>query len=129
MQLSDKQITCLLAYLGETRHTVRKRNDSELECSCGASWALFSPEHTRHLNRTFATPADLHAVYSALMRKGEWEEFYWWMIIENNDVPFVENKSAAWLFCLDHPEQIPERMKLAADWIKTTNHMKGENHE
>jgi hypothetical protein len=27
-------------------------------------------------------------------------------------------KYVAWLFCLACPEQIPERMKLAAGWIR-----------
>ena len=102
-RLTETQITRLLAYLGETRHTVRKRNDSELECSCGASWALFSPEHTKHINRTFLTWADLGALKEAIERKGEWEEFLRYAMDKNPEkyynFPYEYIKRfTAWLF-------------------------------
>jgi hypothetical protein len=61
---------------------------------------------------------DLHAVYSAMEAKGEWEEFVDHCMSKLTWAECLPQSITAWLFCLNHSEQIPERMKLAAEWIK-----------
>ena len=73
--------------------------------------------------------ADLRAVYSKMVEKGEWSKFRRYAEYQYGLIPFLEpiteDEEAnfdidleAWLFCLACPEQIPERMKLAAGWIR-----------
>jgi len=75
---------------------------------------------------------DLHAVYSALVRKGEWEKFLAFayeypgtvgLSIDNSESCesrqlMYDDFFISWLFCLDHPEQIKERMKMVCEFIE-----------
>lgn len=78
----------------------------------------------RTYNRTFTLPTDLHAVYGAMVRKGEWSNFIdhakeIFNSCEGNYRQFYWTEDfTAWLFCLNEPEQIGERMQLAADFLK-----------
>lgn len=77
-------------------------------------------------NRTFTTWADLGAVYSKMveMVDGTWEAFCNRVINEYyHDYVQIESIEDtfhfhAWLFCLNHPEQITDRMELAAEFLE-----------
>jgi|GEM_PF-4201014 len=72
--------------------------------------------------RHYDTPADLHAVYSAIVRKGEWDRFMnfanmtcrWDNLDPIRDNVF--NYFTAWLFCLASPDY-EERCQMVADWL------------
>ena len=72
----------------------------------------------------YDTIEDLHAVYSKMVDRKEWEEFQNHMVYKYREVEkddYTRWFVAAfekWLFCLACPEQLPERMKLAAGWIR-----------
>ena len=66
--------------------------------------------------RTFTTMPDLIALYEAIHGEGKWDDFFWW-IDERSPSPF-EAEANAWLFCLNAPDQIPERCKMVAEWIR-----------
>ena len=67
----------------------------------------------------YDTPADLHAVYSRMVELGEWEEFINFIDKSIQDIPLEKNGDGhAWLFCLNAPDQIPERCKMVAEWMK-----------
>jgi hypothetical protein len=109
----------LAEYCGICWHELRTMPD-RYKCSCGEIFHLKelteAEMHCDHNNRTFTAPTDLHAVYSAMVRRGEWREFYWWAISLDH-VSCVEYEGVAWLFCLNAPEQIPERLKMVVEWI------------
>ena len=63
----------------------------------------------------------LFAVYSMMVEKGEWGQFIDW-IDATQEIPLENNGDGhAWLFCLNCPEQIGERMKMACDFIRNKN--------
>ena len=74
---------------------------------------------------TFTTIPDLHAVFSAMVAKGEWEwEAFCNYAMDAYGEYWKEPESitdtfhfTAWLSCLNHPEQIGERMEMAANFI------------
>jgi len=139
--LTDDDRKMLTEYLGECWHEIAEPiTDWEepvfcLKCKQQVSWTWTPPEkptvrqHQVALNYHFTTPADLHAVYSKMVEKGEWSKFRRYAEYQYGLIPFLEpiteDEEAnfdidleAWLFCLACPEQIPERMKLAAGWIR-----------
>ncbi len=126
--LTDDERKMLTEYLGECWHEVSYK-EYRYVCKCGKEddhqnsadpMAVIRGFTKEHSGRTFTTPADLHAVYSAMVRKGEWEEFEALMWEKWPDVGSFKHgiaKYAAWLFCLAHAEQIPERMKMVCTLI------------
>ena len=136
MQLTDDDRKVLTVYIGERWHEIVAEQPYEIDgvgvgslfrCSCGQSFHAPINLHTM-INLTFTTPADLHAVYSKMVEKGEWSKFRRYAEYQYGLIPFLEpiteDEEAnfdidleAWLFCLACPEQIPERMKMVAEWI------------
>ena len=128
MQLTDDDRKMLTEYLGECWHEVSYK-EYRYVCKCGKEddhqnsadpMAVIRGFTKEHSGRTFTTSADLHAVYSKMVRKGEWEEFEALMWEKWPDVGSFKHgiaKYVAWLFCLACPEQIPERMKLVCTLI------------
>ena len=116
--LTDDDRKMLTEYLGECWHKV-KAPDSKLSKATWPTCELCNTPGWDCYRRPFTTPADLHAVYSAMMRKGEWAGF-----IEKTYEDWATEvygpqagEFIAWLFCLACPEQIPERMKLVCTLI------------
>jgi hypothetical protein len=108
--LTDDERKVLTEYLGECWHSKETWYDCDTATHCK--------------RRTFTTPADLHAVYSKMVERKEWEEFQNHMVYKYREVEkddYTRWFVAAfekWLFCLACPEQIPERMEMAAGWIR-----------
>lgn len=78
-------------------------------------------------NRTFTTPTDLFAVYGKIYADGKWDDFQDWAFerYEIGDAMGNEGEHwyfngafTAWLFCLAAPDQIGERMEMAAAFLK-----------
>lgn len=74
-------------------------------------------------NHSFTTWADLGAVYSKMVEMKNWDgEFIVYAITEwqrtNCFVDADVGEFSAWLFCLNHPEQIADRMELAAEFLE-----------
>jgi len=65
----------------------------------------------------FTTHPDLIALYEAVERAGKWEELEGYLG-KRWAVSDPDQGAAQWLFCLNHPEQIPERMKMVCEWIE-----------
>lgn len=72
----------------------------------------------------FTTPADLFAVYGKIYAEGRWEAFMQfanskcdWGNFDpiRNDAPAY---LTAWLFCLNAPDQIGERMEMVGKWLE-----------
>jgi len=124
MQLTDDDRKLLTEYIGECFH-----NPSIAKDSLGYSFALCEKCGANRSGvtfRPFTTPADLHAVYSAMVEKGEWERFLnycegkpgSYIYLDDYGHIHIQPQTFAWLFCLACPEQIPERMKMVAEWIR-----------
>ena len=126
--LSEADRKALTEYIGECWHEpkplsyqmwVGGRGSHCYTCvKCGCNYpGEWTP-------RTFTTPADLHAVYSAMVRKGEWIDFYRYSWLKGGGISGGNNheeRHVSWLFCLDAPEQIPARMKMVVEFIKNGN--------
>ena len=126
MQLSDEQRKRLTLYLEECwhewLHIIPEEDDGYYDYTeCQKCHEKYSGPH-RGSQRTFTTPADLHAVYSAMVTKEEWKSFIEFASEEwarpQGYVDMNVYDFTAWLSCYGCPEQIPEQMKLAADWIR-----------
>ena len=129
MQLTDDDRKMLTEYLGECWHEIGdlvQHSTNMLSARIGGMCSkCLASDITGDINqRTFTTPADLHAVYSKMVERKEWEEFQNHMVYKYREVEkddYTRWFVAAfekWLFCLACPEQLPERMKLAAGWIR-----------
>ena len=142
--MTDENKKLLTEYLGECWHEIAEPiTDWEepvfcLKCKQQVSWTWTPPEkptvrqHQVALNYPFTTPADLHAVYAKMANDHKeeigpytlWDSFYdYAMDLYNEEFNPIECVAdtchfTAWLFCLDHPKQIPERMGMVAEWIK-----------
>ena len=123
-ELTEYHRKVLTEYLGECWHhkgNISVQGMKAYSCSkCGS----------RDRNRTFTTPADIYAVYSRMVELGEWEEFceyadeiwgrnpilskLWWESADDWQFPLL----SSWLSCYGCPEQIPDRMKMAATFIE-----------
>ena len=71
--------------------------------------------------RYYETPTDLHAVYSKMVERGEWDEFYGDMLdvkMKETNFRMMLSDFTAWLSCYGCPDQIPERMGMAAEFLK-----------
>ena len=114
--MNDENKKLLTEYLGECWHEM----EPDLELNYGiyrCKKCLISSFAHKLYRRTFTTPADLHAIYSKMVEKGEWDAFdnwSWWY--RKGAEPKVAH--SVWLFCLNCPEQIPERMVMVAEWIE-----------
>jgi len=71
-------------------------------------------------NRTFDTWADLGAVYSKMVERGGWVKFYRYarMFARCAGIYYPPEFFPMWLFCLNHPEHIADRMDLAAEFLE-----------
>jgi len=88
-------------------------------------------------HRSFTTVPDMLAVYRAIQKEGRWEEFWKYACAHCNEpiatpdeIASVEIKTlddtlrkvygrfTAWLFCLSNQAEIPERMKMVAEWME-----------
>ena len=125
--LTDAERKVLTKFLGECWHipvwSDGPRDAKEFRCQKCRKKAPY-PGINILKNRTFATPDDLHAVYSAMVRKGEWNG---WMNYANMKCGWKDfdpirdnafNYLCQYIFCLNAPEQIEERMKMAAEFME-----------
>ena len=132
--MDDETTERLMGYLGLAYHRVTDDvtpNGEWRMCACG--FAYIRPES--HVNLTFDTPADLHAILSAIVENGKWEDFCDYAFskspagqsrynamehapINAPRLYLYDTKYIAWLFCLNAPAEIPERLKLVGEWLK-----------
>ena len=131
--LTDAERKLLTEYLGECwhewLHIIPEEDDGYYDYTeCQKCHEKYSGPH-RGSQRTFTTPADLHAVFSKMVEKGKWPKFRRHAEHQYGLIPFIEpiteDEEAnfdidleEWLFCLACPEQIPERMRMAANFIR-----------
>jgi len=71
----------------------------------------------------YDTIEDLHTVYSRMVELGEWRAFgevayIKWLSTIKSAKGLTPHEFNAWLFCLNAPDQIPERCKMVAEWMK-----------
>lgn len=129
--MTDDDRKLLTEYLGECWHKRDIDLPTALRCVCGMRFS-YEDQLIGHIEndneyrtRTFSTPADLHAVYSKMVEKVEWPEFMTFAGREHDKgLDIINSKTwgfffTAWLFRLNAPDQIPERMKMVAGWIKS----------
>ena len=111
--MTDADRKVLTEYIGECWPEYGRDSEGyEKACiNCGA-WRC------AHLNRTFTTMPDLIALFEAIHGEGRWESFFWWVVSNDPSSRIGSCETAAWLFCLNAPDQISERMKMAAGWIR-----------
>ncbi len=116
-ELTEHHRKALTEYLGECWHEAfwhDIRGIACVKCDKGLN-GIFD------LHKTFTTPADLHAVYSRMVEKGEWDDFNDIAIetlVRLSDHLFTTSELNAWLFCLNCPEKIPARMVMAAEFCE-----------
>ena len=65
--------------------------------------------------RTFTTMPDLIALYEAIHGADEFDKFLIYSISVEHQVDW---DYIPWLFCLNAPDQIPERCKMVAEWVR-----------
>lgn len=117
--MNPSRETCksLTLYLGECWH------EASPGCYCmdQSVVADHTPKDHLLLNRPFTTPADFFAVYGKMVERGEWEKFdaflwqHWYKALPERSFGWQFN---AWLFCLNAPSQIGERMEMVSTWLK-----------
>lgn len=62
---------------------------------------------------------DLFAVFSKMVENGEWEEFVFYIEQKYKHGYAIRGaQNIAWLSCYGIPDQIPERMKMAVNFIE-----------
>jgi len=127
MKLTDEQRKVLTDLIGECWHELINDADFPMQCSCGKGIST----HDHH-NRPFTTHQDLVDVYGKLVEKGEWEGFVNWLVdneilgdLDDREYRLLSAEDSAWLHCLAHPEQIPERMRMVAEWREERKGEKG----
>ena len=126
--MTDEYRKTLTEYIGECwhewKHIVPKGRDKYydyMKCKkCKETHSGLGV--TIKAQRTFTTPADLHAVYSRMVEKGEWRAFgevayIKWLSTIKSAKGLTPHEFNAWLFCLNAPDQIPERLSMAAKFI------------
>lgn len=127
MKLTNEERKLLTEYLGECWHKLNGGLSGDLmycRCSTCNKWIHIADIEIGSYQRTFTTITDLHAVYSKIVEKGEWARFYYRMfpikanIDSINRIGSTQPDFAAWLFCLNCPEQIPKRMKMVSEFIE-----------
>ena len=124
--MNDDTRKLLTEYIGECWHHWIPAYSNELEdvsmrghkCEhCGEYWCVRPGHDGPIVPKTFSTPVDLHAVYSKIVERGEWKLFYWYLYDEEA-VPVKQSEYVVWLFCLNAPDQIEERLDMAASFIE-----------
>ena len=128
--MTDEDKKVLTGYIGKCWHEDVSNYDNGKwhKCSCDREWemshagSISFAKHIEESNHSFATTADLYAVYSSMVELGEWDEF--WAYANSHPVAmpgkeaYYHDDFAKWLFCLNAPGQIPERMAMAANFIR-----------
>lgn len=129
-KLTEHHRKVLTEYLGECWHDrmdtyVDHGVDRKAYCLfCGKTWGRNTP--TRQ--RTFTTPADLHAVYSRMVEidksRKTWDDFVEYAIGAyfgkhiREGITIKHSKFMRWLSCYGCPDQIPERMVLVVNFVE-----------
>ena len=135
--MNDDTRKLLTEYLGECWHhwILAYRNGPEdvsmrgHKCEhCGEYWCVRPGHDGPIVPKTFSTPTDLYVVYNKMVEKGEWAKFEEFMEdyfiskkYDSEDFVIANKSFTAWLFCLNAPDQIEERLKMAAGWIGGRN--------
>ncbi len=129
--MNDDRRKMLTEYIGECWHDTHGGVSDDMmsfRCSQCGKWRHFA-EIEIFPQRTFTTWADLGAVYSKMVEKGALFHFmrylagdmshYKHFFIDNDGgSPFGYYGDISWLFCLNHPEHIADRMELAAEFLE-----------
>jgi len=78
-------------------------------------------------NRTFDNIRDLHALYSAIAKKGLRVSLLEYLLLETTGQKWeFDQRFIMWLFCVDgSPDDFKERCQMIAKWYK----WKGEQNE
>ena len=114
--MTDADRKTLTEYLGECWHEIDETGNVYFCKHCRQTRVGILIGSGRCTdNRSFTTPADIYAVYSKMVERGEWDSFRLRAIFVYDG----ESSFEAWLFCLAAPDQIPERMAMAAEWVRT----------
>ncbi len=116
--MNDDRRKMLTEFLGLCWHELLTDSDFPAVCSCGRPWTKAD-----HTNRTFTTWADLGAVYSRMVEREDWAKFLDYSIDRYPIAPLKSvcdecDRWLAWLLGLNHPEQIADRMELAAEFLE-----------
>lgn len=124
--MTDDDRKLLTEYLGECWHE-QVENTAYYTCVCGFQ-AVYKKDfnfhvkgHNTHHTRTFATPADLFLVFGKMVEKGEWDEFRTYADGKRIEEAWKRTGIAdldVWLFCLNTPDKIKDRLTMAATFIK-----------
>lgn len=126
-ELSEAERKALTLYIGECWHsawlaTGNGWNDGlkDREYCCNCSKVVWSAKEKESARRTFTTEDDMLALYRKLFDEKRWHKF---TVFAKTRFSFndydqvhtnIETGFYAWLFCLNCPEQIPERCKMVA---------------
>jgi hypothetical protein len=107
----------LTEYLGEGWHELSGSfEEGTLNCSCGAKWDKYCDCRSGHENRTFTTPAGLHALACKMVKRGEWHNFYsyvWKALIKE-----VEDESQILAVLITNPART---CQLIAEWMEASH--------
>ncbi len=127
MELTEHHIETLRTYIGDDL-IFGKATDRTLLWYCPSCGNVISvdeeakPIHRCNKAKTFTTPADLWAVYSKMVEKGEWDAFmssqYTIFVISARPRIIHIDEFTAWLSCYGIPDQIPARMEMAANFVE-----------
>ena len=133
--MTDDTRKLLTEYLGECwhhwivafpdDHTTNYKMRGHKCYYCGEYSSIQPEKGGPIVPRTFSTPADLYAVYSKMVEREEWEDYYVHaMTMYRESLNFLwkhidDRTFSAWLFCLNCPDQIEERMSMAAKFLKS----------
>ena len=133
MELTENHRKALTEYLGKRWNMKtgdwfcqnceklwEKSIESGVVCSyCGCPARFYTPFPDEDQNYTFATTADLHAVYSRMVEKNDWLPFYTYAdnIWRDASLGCWDFEYAKWLSCYGCPDQIQERMAMACEFI------------
>ena len=140
--MDDEMRKLLMEYLGEEWGPYEVKEWQYITSDGAREFSAFPVEGGKltyrqvHVKRlTFDTPADLHAILSAIVENGKWEDFCDYAFskspagqsrynamehapINAPRLYLYDTKYIAWLFCLNAPAEIPERLKLVGEWLK-----------
>lgn len=139
-ELTEHHRRVLTEYLGECWHKYKLYPMGEFGprygyCTNPDCSSDFYGENRRIIDegrlaqrRSFTTPTDLHAVYSRMVEvdktRETWDEFIEHAIgvyfgkHTREGITIKHSKFMRWLSCYGCPEEIPARMKMAAEFIE-----------
>uniref|UniRef100_A0A6M3LT70 Uncharacterized protein n=1 Tax=viral metagenome TaxID=1070528 RepID=A0A6M3LT70_9ZZZZ len=104
--MNDEGRRLLTEYMGECFHS----NYLSEEGRCYDCKAKIDFTDIFLKRRTFTTGQDIYDLYRKMVEKGEWDDFYNWMALQE-DADYKEQVFNAFLF---HTDRIP----LVVEWIK-----------